>query len=86
MKKIKNKNNKKLYHKNIIHSPDHSSIKKKLSKFSIDDINLNNIEDEKKKRIKIINEKNKKIISGLKNKIGFEDIEKKKKFFEKSFN
>ena len=82
MKKIKNKNNKKLYHKNIIHSPDHSSIKKKLSKFSIDDINLNNIEDEKKKRIKIINEKNKKIISGLKNKIGFEDIEKKKNFLK----
>ena len=82
MKKFKNKNNKKLYHKNIIHSPDHSSIKKKLSKFSIDDFNLNNIEDEKKKRFKIINEKNKKIISGLKNKFGFEDIEKKNNFLK----
>ena len=79
MKKIKKKKTKKS-NKNLIHihSPVHSPIKKQLSKFSNEAFKLENPEIEKEKRKNFINEKDKKIISGLKNKIGFDEIENQK--------
>ena len=76
IKKIKKKSTKKAINKSHFHSPVHLPIKKKLTKLSNEGFSLNNPELDEGK-IKKIKEKNEKIFSGLKNKIGFDDIEKK---------